>query len=794
MSFFESKNRHNKNNRQKKNSIEKFFFVLRDKEQKKPNFSYATKKKYSFVRQKRRRDKKMTLKEDHHHEEEVPPPSAEECARVWQLEYETQTRKSVDASSRGGKGGKERNGSSTFNGKNFHEAAAVEALMTMTERKTTHKGISITWRNLTYTIQIGNNKKQKTSKKVLDDMTGAAMPRHFVALMGPTGSGKTSLLNCLSGRIPKKDGTLTGEILVDGKARNEKIYRSRQVAYVMQEELLFPHLTVMETFMLHAKLRLPQSMKIEEKTRMVRSLILELGLKAVENSKIGRPGGFPRGLSGGERKRANIGIEMVANPEALFLDEPTSGLDSFQAQNVVRALQDLAAHGRTVVCTIHQPRSSIFKLFDQLLLISEGKMLYIGDSEKAVEYFAKLSFMCPDLTNPADFFMDITSMDRRSEVAEKNSRDRLRLFANKCEERELGENAVKLAGAMNSSLFGNGNAGGGSGSNNSKNRKKKGEDNTLVNKYQGRGANWFQQFALLMDRSLREQKRNVIGIFVPIVIDVIYALILSALYRDLGKDQQGVQDRIGCLFFICLNVAYTSALPAINLFAGEKAVIGRERSSGAYSCSAYYISKYIAELPKLLPRLFFCALVYNVVGFREGAEYFWTFVSIIICEALAAQALGIFMAASLPVGAALALGPASITIFTLFGGIYLNVDSIPKGAGWIKYIDFIYYAFSALAANEFGGDVKFTCLEGEIRCLENGREILELYSFENVKVGTQVGAQFGLQLGIQFLAFWFLKRGQEAYMALNIPREEDNKSVNSDDDATVNTKKRVTNA
>jgi ABC-type multidrug transport system ATPase subunit len=751
----------------------------------------------SFVRQKKRhtqRDKKMTLMK----EEVPPPPSAEECARVWQLEYETQTRKSVDASSRGGGkgGGKERNGSGTFNnGKNFHEAAAVEALMTMTERKTTHKGISITWRNLTYTVQIGNNKKQKTSKKVLDDMTGAAMPRHFVALMGPTGSGKTSLLNCLSGRIPKKDGTLTGEILVDGKARNEKIYRSRQVAYVMQEELLFPHLTVMETFMLHAKLRLPQSMKIEEKTRLVRSLILELGLKAVENSKIGRPGGFPRGLSGGERKRANIGIEMVANPEALFLDEPTSGLDSFQAQNVVRALQDLAAHGRTVVCTIHQPRSSIFKLFDQLLLISEGKMLYIGDSEKAVEYFAKLSFMCPDLTNPADFFMDITSMDRRSEVAEKNSRDRLRLFANKCEERELGENAVKLAGAMNSSLFGNGNAGGGgSGSNNSKNRKKKGEDNTLVNEYQGRGANWFQQFALLMDRSLREQKRNVIGIFVPIVIDVIYALILSALYRDLGKDQQGVQDRIGCLFFICLNVAYTSALPAINLFAGEKAVIGRERSSGAYSCSAYYISKYIAELPKLLPRLFFCALVYNVVGFREGAEYFWTFVSIIICEALAAQALGIFMAASLPVGAALALGPASITIFTLFGGIYLNVDSIPKGAGWIKYIDFIYYAFSALAANEFGGDVKFTCLEGEIRCLENGREILELYSFENVKVGTQVGAQFGLQLGIQFLAFWFLKRGQEAYMALNIPREEDNKSVNSDDDATVNTKKRVTNA
>ena len=277
---------------------------------------------------------------------------------------------------------------------------------------------------------------------------------------------------------------------------------------------------------------------------------------------------------------------------------------------------------------------------------------------------------------------------------------------------------MKLADSMNSSLFGGANA-----SKDSKDRtKNRKDDDELMSEYQGRGANWFQQFVLLMDRSMREQKRNVIGIIVPIVIDVIYALILSTLYRDLGKDQQGVQDRIGCLFFICLNVAYTSALPAINLFAGEKSVIGRERSSGAYSCSAYYISS-TSRTAKLLPRLFFCALVYNVVGFREGAEYFWTFVSIIICEALAAQALGIFMAAALPVGAALALGPASITIFTLFGGIYLNVDSIPKGARWIKYIDFIYYAFSALAANEFGGDVKFTCFKAKFGAWKTERNI-----------------------------------------------------------------------
>ena len=672
----------------------------------------------------------------------------------------------MDASSRGGKGGKERNGSGTFNnGKNFHEAAAVEALMTMTERKTTHKGISITWRNLTYTVQIGNNKKQKTSKKVLDDMTGAAMPRHFVALMGPTGSGKTSLLNCLSGRIPKKDGTLTGEILVDGKARNEKIYRSRQVAYVMQEELLFPHLTVMETFMLHAKLRLPQSMKIEEKTRLVRSLILELGLKAVENSKIGRPGGFPRGLSGGERKRANIGIEMVANPEALFLDEPTSGLDSFQAQRVVYALRQLAAVGRTVVCTIHQPRSSIYGMFDQLLLISEGRLLYIGEAKDAVGYFASLRFECPNLTNPADYFMDITSLDARNPEREKSSRERIEFFATEAMTRRLGEKAVASA------------------------LKQHRARSAAPTEYDPTHASWIQQFVLLVRRGLINQRRDFIGVRVTLALEMMYALIVSALFRGVGHDQKGVQDRIGCLFFVVLNVAYTSALPAINVFAGEKGIVVRERASGAYKWSSYYMSKYVTELPRLIPRLIFCALVYWIVGLRKTQYNFWIFVAIIIAEAMSLTALGLLMASAMPIGAALALGPACITIFTLFGGIYLNIDSIPAGARWIRFMDPIFYAYSALVSNEFGGDpIAFSCESSTTRCLETGAAVLELYAFEDVKVGIQIMAQYLLQIGIHFFAFNALRRTSKQYMplsALTRNRDGDDDPVAKKDFQTV---------
>ena len=167
----------------------------------------------------------------------------------------------------------------------------------------------------------------------------------------------------------------------------------------MQEELLFPFLSVRETFELHARLRLPPSASVDKKRRTAAFLISELGLKNVADSPVGRVGGFPRGLSGGERKRCNIGVEMVRDPSAIFLDEPTSGLDSFQAQNVMSSLRDLAMHGRCVVCTIHQPRSSIYTMLDSLMLLTDGRLAYIGDARDAVGYFEKMHFKARSISH-----------------------------------------------------------------------------------------------------------------------------------------------------------------------------------------------------------------------------------------------------------------------------------------------------------------------------------------------------------------------------------------------------------
>ena len=197
-------------------------------------------------------------------------------------------------------------------------------------------GALLRWRDISYSI-VGE--KGKTEKHILRNIHGTAEPGRLIAIMGPTGSGKTSLLNVLAARtLESKHARLSGEILVDGVKRDEESFR-RNSAYVQQDDVLYPHQTVQETLAMAARLRLKGSSSEEGET-LVQNLIQQLGLVKAAGSEIGNA--RVRGVSGGERKRTNLGIELIADPGVLFLDEPTSGLDSFQAEAVVRVLSKLA--------------------------------------------------------------------------------------------------------------------------------------------------------------------------------------------------------------------------------------------------------------------------------------------------------------------------------------------------------------------------------------------------------------------------------------------------------------------
>ncbi|OAQ28895.1 ABC transporter [Linnemannia elongata AG-77] len=241
-------------------------------------------------------------------------------------------------------------------------------------------------------------------KEVLRDVSGLVRPGQVMAIMGASGAGKTSLLDILARR--HKSGTVHGNIYINGRTISHSEYK-RVVGYVDQEDTLMPTLTVYETILYSALLRLPRDMSYDAKRFRVMETMSELGILGIKDMKIGASG--QRSISGGEKRRVSIACELVTSPSILFLDEPTSGLDSYNAYNVVECLVTLARnYNRTVVCTIHQPRSNIFALFDQLILMAKGNLVYSGETRNLNTHLKSLGHPCPEGFNMADYMLDLT--------------------------------------------------------------------------------------------------------------------------------------------------------------------------------------------------------------------------------------------------------------------------------------------------------------------------------------------------------------------------------------------------
>ncbi|KAK9806141.1 hypothetical protein WJX72_003105 [[Myrmecia] bisecta] len=603
--------------------------------------------------------------------------------------------------------------------------------------------VAIEWHDVTYTVPVGR-RKQRKQRVIIDASSGRVTPGHLLAVMGPTGCGKTSLISALAGRLPT-GGRLDGNILVNGQPRT-KSFRNVS-SFVMQDDELFHNLTVWETFMVAAQLRLPQSMSKEGRVLVVRNVIAELGLSKCVNTYIGNAA--MRGVSGGERKRANIGVEMMSNPSLIFMDEPSSGLDAFQAQNVMEALWNLAHAGRTVIATIHQPRSSIYRMFDLLFLLSEGKTMYFGPAAEATSYFARWGFACPPQYNPADFFLDLISMDYRTSEAETESRARIELLARAYRKASTEGKASILdtAGVLDTLT---------------------GIPNTFS--FQ---TSWLRQARVLLWRAWMQASRDKILLVMSIVQVVAIACILSALYSSMGYTQKAVADRTGLLFFICISTAFGNVLAVAHTFPSEKSVVNRERAAKSYRVSPYYLTKLLAESPtRLLQTILFVCIMYWAVGFNPSAERFFIFICIHLLQAFAAQALGIAVsAAANSEKTAQVAAPGITVIFILFGGFYINSASIPVWLAWIRYISFMYYAYVALATNEFRGACCWICDpvpvgQSQGDCLRTGDQILDRLSLGGYETWQGVVGLVGMIILYNCIGYVNLRLTKPRYQPL----------------------------
>lgn len=545
--------------------------------------------------------------------------------------------------------------------------------------------LQLTCHQLKYTVPL-KKKLQNSSQKaktLLNNINAIFRPGRMTAVMGASGAGKTTLLNLLAAVAQgSKGSSLDGTINVNGQTTLEHGIKMKHISgYVYQDDVLFDTMTVREALEMSATLRLPKDCQHKER---IDDLLGILGLEGCQNTKIGSS--LAKGISGGERKRAAIAMEMITNPAVLFLDEPTSGLDTFTAHNVVSILLELAHdQGRTIVATIHQPSSDIFHMFDDLLLLAKGSVIYHGPTSQVVPYFAHHGYDCPQYTNPADFvFMQILNDQR--EGSEERITKMLEKWSQSPENKALFEELEELSAGII-------------------------PENALRAK-----TSFATQFFYLIKRSWRNVLRNKMVAQVKIFQSIFIGLLVGIIYFDLNSKpyQAQLQDRIGSLFFLVLNQFMGSSMGVLHAFSHERPIVLREYTQGYYSLLAYYVTKVLIEVPfQILAPIICVSVSYYMIGFQPAFSKFLILIVTAILSALAGMGLGFLAGSSFPnIGIALAVLPMLLLPLMLFSGLYINSDAIPVWLRWIKDISPTYYAFNAAAKNEFTGLMLNQCPPG----------------------------------------------------------------------------------
>ncbi|XP_075152182.1 ATP-binding cassette sub-family G member 1 [Haematobia irritans] len=587
--------------------------------------------------------------------------------------------------------------------------------------------IDIEFEDLTYQVTVP---KQKEKKVVLKGISGTFRSGELTAIMGPSGAGKSSLMNILTGFT---------KVGVSGNIQFGNAPKARKLCcYIMQDDHFYGWFTVEETMMLAASLKISNnSMPIRDRKLLIEQILDTLKLAKAKHTRCNR-------LSGGQKKRLSIALELIDNPAVLFLDEPTTGLDSSSSFDTIKLLQTLASQGRTIVCTIHQPSSNIYNLFNQIYVMSKGYCTYQGTPDRTVDYFKSVGLECPPYHNPADFLLECVNGDygdytnALAEAAQKpewrhfNSRSRTAIAA--------GDKISEASGETNG--------------------KHMNSNTALATSHIYPPPEWIRLW-LLIGRCHVQIFRDWSFTHIKLLMHILCAILIGLLFGDSGSNADKQLSNFGSFLVHSLYLWYTTIMPGVLRFPQEIAIIKKESFNNWYKLRTYYLATMITSTPvHIILSSVYMTIAYIMTDQPLELERFVKMILTSMILTVCADALGIFLGTLMnPVNGTF-VGAVTTCFMLIFSGFLILLNHMSDFMRMISYLSPIRYGLENMVLAMYSNNRQDTvCPEDVLYChFKNAATVLKSFGMENGNYGMNLAVLAVQVLIYKSFAYLSLKR------------------------------------
>uniref|UniRef100_A0A182QMB8 ABC transporter domain-containing protein n=1 Tax=Anopheles farauti TaxID=69004 RepID=A0A182QMB8_9DIPT len=569
----------------------------------------------------------------------------------------------------------------------------------------------LSFKNVSYCVK---HKHDRSHSAILKNLSGSFKSGRLVGIMGPSGAGKSTLLNVLSGF---KKANVTGQLMVDGQRLSER--RSRKIiSYTQQEVCLWPALTVEESLRYAAEFKLTLTPGVdgpEQRRSRVRELLHVLGLTGCADTLTGS-------ISGGQAKRLSIGLELLSDPKVMLLDEPTSGLDTVAAYQVLAHVKQLAARGRVIACVIHQPNSQQLLLIDDLYVLAKGRRIYSGPTGEMVTRFATFGLECPVWHNPADYALEVASLDQEDE--------RLKRLVMEEEKDIFSYNPSRLM-----------------------------VEKSYDGSYQRYALSTLQQLRVLLRRTTRCTLRDSYQFKARILINIAIALLTSVAFYNTGNNADRILANTAVLIINLYAIFFTSIVSAVLVYPRESACFVLESKNNWYSLRAYYLAKIVVELPTLILS---SSVFFLIVYYFTAQPFEWlrigTFALVCLMFGWISQMLGLLLGSVISVQNSVFVSILIMVPASLFSGFFVPLRDASVLVRPLLYVSFVRYAFEGAVHAIYGFDrADLDC--PEVFCyFRQLKRFLEFVSMPDLAYGYDLLALFGWIVLLMGAVYFSLRR------------------------------------